>query len=601
MELFFYDQLPAAKTGWYCHYDGNQQDAPSWSFLNILPVVRENESQWLKSFEAWHVQVSNIATRLNPWWWTVSASRLMSWHPASLKPLFFALALIQALRKKSISSIVILGAPPEVIRYFQELAPGWKISKPRKAMPFLPRAKRTLQALKKRYWVTRHYARLVLRAISNLFRRSPPHPEAQVIAYSHVLGLNNLKATGDHFFGRILGPKPLVPGLKTLWLYTIDADHPDEETSVSHHLSSLGCHFAFVNSFLKLQDIAVIAWRALACIRFRPRIERLSPPLEIDGFTSRTFVHQFFRDHANMRGFEPVLEIQLYLAFRRILAWGNTRLLVYPYEEKGLERAILRAANESSPPPITVGFTPALHHPGFLYLSDRLPYASPPPKPQWKAVTGPATLRWITAHFGVKQDKIFCVGSPRHRMPLPPPQKNHAGPLRVLLLVGRGHELIRFADWIGRMPNLLKGCELLVRKNTRSWLDQQAIGMQRIEKAGIRLKPSFGNFEDQLQWTEVSLFCSTSAGIESMLAGRATIYLDLNEYFSLDPISGKDPDHITPRADSPEKLKELLKKIRQMDTGGYQELISNQIGFATEIYPPLDLSPFAKILERPQS
>ena len=128
MQIIVKSKLPQGSSGVYAHYHHKNFKDDSWDYIDVRRHVYKNENKWLDYIDNWHAELSKVALDYCKWWWFLNCSRLMSWHPPVLKPLFYAYALIEIIEKKDIHKIVLIDCPQDVIYYIKEFRPNIKIS-----------------------------------------------------------------------------------------------------------------------------------------------------------------------------------------------------------------------------------------------------------------------------------------------------------------------------------------------------------------------------------------------------------------------------------------------------------------------------------------
>ena len=124
MQIILKEQLPEGDSGIYSHYNHKIIKNNKWKFLDVRMHVSKKESIWLDYIDNWHSNLSTVAIKHTRWWWFLNCSRLTSWHPPLLKPLFFAYALIELIEEKNIQKIILIECPQDVIYYIKEFRPN---------------------------------------------------------------------------------------------------------------------------------------------------------------------------------------------------------------------------------------------------------------------------------------------------------------------------------------------------------------------------------------------------------------------------------------------------------------------------------------------
>jgi hypothetical protein len=567
MTLRFVDEVPPGTTGPYVRYSLEPIEEAQARYIDIAQVMNTHQAKWLDSLEAWHSDLSQSAAKLTPRWWWSSASRLTAWYPANFKPLFFALGVLQAARDLD-GELIIAGAPEETREYLLEAQSGDE-SGVATAMRTAPPPNPWRLALS-----------LAARILAGKARGGPKPQRSDVLAFSYTLRGDIFAQQDDHYFGSSLDHIDIP----VRWLYYLDT--LGDRGQVELKLSTQNRSFDFFTDFLSLRDIPAIFKEAAAVITaLRPLREEVRP-LQIDTFKSHAFARRFIRDF--VLAYPPYLEAAIHRGATRALESSGARTLLFPYEEKGIERALIDAARRVHPPVRTVGFAHAVYNDGHLYLKNRSG-SSAPPRPDAIASTGPAAARWHATYNGTAP---IVIGSPRHVPAARPPQRT--GALKILFTVGYGYELERLAAWCENKSGLFADCELLIRQYPYGWSDSQDRGAQRLKVAVSTARVEVGNLETQIQWCDAVLFASTSAGIHAMLRGRPGIQAALHDTFVANPLAGK-----TEAVESCKDATELslaLARLRALTPEEFASAATAARTTAETIYAPLDTAAWRRTL-----
>ena len=608
MHLIFVEELPAHKSGKYAHYEHWRMAGEEWEYCDIRKYIGQNQERWLDQVDHWHAQLSRLMLRHTPWWWFMPASRLIAWYPPIFNPLFFAIAVIEYCETSNLEELYLVKCPTEVCNYIKELRPRFGISLIRPAeggrsktgkepSPWKRYVRSALRPLVGHHTTYLRYIEKLIRLTLRCLWRNQEAKKierAKLIVYSYVLAKNVSAGGGDHFFGNMFDHIPHLDKEDILWLYF--SGLRKEKGKVDQHLTSLGFRFIILQHLPTFSD-AIKIWQICIHLYYRLRWSKKElPDLKVNGYKSSLFTKKFFNEF--VRNTLPIDELATYFAVKRLLENSNALAIVYPYEEKGLERALLRSCREVSRPVHTIGFAHALYNQGFLYLRNQSPNFVNSPRPDVIASTGPAARNWLIHWAHVHPDRIQVIGSPRYAEPLLPSQDHdrRQACLRVLILIGQGYELNVLVNYVEEVGNLFDRCELLIRKHPHDWDKEQAEGIVLLRKQLKNMRVEGGALNDQISWCDVAIFSSTSAGIEVMLKGRMAIYLELHNFFVLDPLYGKGDLSQVERCATPQELRETLTRIRKMSDEEYTLSVRKQREFAAQIYAPIDKKVIAQLV-----
>jgi hypothetical protein len=588
MHFILAEALPINGAGHYAHYRHRRVAGNGWAFADIQKVISQNQERWLDDVDRWHAELSWVMLSCTPWWWLMPASRLVAWYPPVLNPLFFAMALLTYANHCRIAEMYLVGCPPEIGEYLRELDKDVCISTSGDAKTTVQRGGdgpglNLLRSVKKL---------LVLGRQCMGKKNRIPAGDVNLIVYSHILNATFSDGAGDHFFGRMFDDLAGTERGGVLWLCHTAVGMTKQIENDLH---------ARTHPYLLRSDILSAAdfmKSVRACVGIAASLRKAGkslPVLKVGNFQSALFPRIFFSNH--ILNILPVEELALYRVMKKLLRLSVAGRVTYPYEEKGLERAILQACREHDRPVQTIGYAHAVYNPGFLYLRNREDTRVNSPRPDLIAVTGPALRDWLIRWARVKPERIVAAGSNRYSDPLPRESvgsvtENH---LRVLVLIGQGYEVHSLANFVEEVPDLFDRCEVVLRLYPYGWDEEQKAGVARLRQWFPNLRVEGGALSAQLSWCDVALYASTSAGIEAMLRGRLGIYTALHDFFVLDPLAGKgDPAQVA-RCESPRELRAALRKVQGMSPAEYEAAAAQQRRFALGIYaPPVtgDANPF---------
>lgn len=564
--------------GPYVHYD-NRNLGGNWQLIDLGPIIRAHQDEWFVAVDRWHRAVSRRAARMTPAWWLFPDSRLMAWHPLDLHPLLFALGVMRWCEERQPARLHIVGAPAEAVTYLSE----WKevragrirlrIDEAPPAKPRISRAARWKPTLRK--------SLSILRRPLVGGRSRPKLGEARLAVVSFALSVSAMPHVGDHFFGRVLDGPEMASRGGIRWLYLLSWFN--EREAVRDACRDLGRVAAFDFELVRWFDLPGIVWEFVrARMRLRS-LPRTAPPLEVESLVSRTFPENFFSETAALLQ-APLPELLVHRAMRRFLREVRPSVVVYPYEEKGLERAILQACAEHGSAITTVGFAHAALNRGHICMwrQDELGR----PSPSRIALTGPAVLEWALGRGELPKERLEVVGSPRAQLAnYSAIERSGGDSLRVLFICGFGFEMTQLATFAEDVAGLFDGADLTIRRYPYGWFEEQDASIARLRALGIPFDVDDSPLADQIEQCDVVLFIATSAGIEAMLAGRVCIRM-VGAIYDPDALEAKDPDGAVPQCATADELGTALRRIRGMDSRAYAQAAQRQREVAERIYSP---------------
>lgn len=567
------DQVPAGVSGVCAFYDGRRVDTPGVSALDVRDACHRAQATWSRDLVQWHDAVVARAAEGSPWAWCCAGSRLHVWQEP-VRSLLFALGVARCLAAQTPAPerVYLVGAPRQAVTYLEEL---------------LGQAPRRSSAAAGRFWrMARRLAIDTLTVVRKKVgaRASTVAAPGDMLVYSFGLSADAIRDRGDHFFGVVFDQPPFHAS----WLYVLE--DPARQQAIADALEARRRDAAFDHGIATWGDIMWAWWTAARVAMTMTRVARQAPAFTCaEGSTAA-----FTRDYMDRQFCEvpPVGELVTYRAVARRLATRPPRVLCYPYEEKGLEHALLLASAHSGKDVTTVGFAHAAYNSGLLYVHEAGSSEARPPRPTVIVTGGEGVAGWFQT-FGHRQDRLTAVGSPRWLpQELPPRAAVPGAPLHLLFITGFSHELRVLAEWIREHPDAFSNCLLTVRPNPTAWQDEQSDVLPALAAWPFVQVSRDQPLHAQFAASDVVLFCSTSAVAEAVGAGRVAVYAEFSDLWVTHPLEGKPFAEAVPHCRVADELARVLSDIRSMTGEAYDVMLERQRRAAAQVYAPFDPQKF---------
>ena len=595
MKIIITNQLPESGCGVYAHYHHKRIGKNDWQYLDVRNYAVQKQKKWIDNVEDWHVQLSTVSLKHTKWWWILPSSRFSSWD-FFLKPLFFSLSIIEIIEKNKYNELYLIQCPSEVIDYLREFRPCMNIKQSR--FSYLSFILRKLWRVFYKSMLTQQFKLLIktfylFLKVKRSSMTKPKTNDIKLVIFSLFLNIEVMETKRDHFFGKIFDS--VSKANTTMWLYESSLKK-DKEMSIEKYLQRNNITYVIFHSLMKIGDIYKI-WLICARIIFELKhLEKKLPTILVNKEQSEMFPNLFFYQRVLH---SPITELCLYFSVLRLFnMFPNIKTFVYPYEEKGLERAILMACSKTTNKIKTIGYAHALHSTGALYMRRQKEDSTNSPKPDFIAATGPRSAKWQIDWAKIPPEQIKIIGSNRFISPIPlkSTAQERTNCLKVLILIGLQHEMSILENYIESDNFIFENCELWIRKNPFGWIRRQNQAIENIEKKIKQIKTDEAPILSQFEWSDLVIFSSTSAGIEAMLSGRYTINLELHDLIKVDPLEYKGDISSVMRCSSSTELKNALMEVRNMDQKEFLESINNQINFAKQIFHPVNQELLNKLI-----
>lgn len=501
-EGVIFDYHYAVSSGNNCHYDPRE-------------IISLKQDKWLKSILNWHATLSKKTAIKTEFWPLSHGSRIINWSTVSdfnLKPLLFSASILDYLNTHKTKLILIKNCPREVKAILGENAISNNIK-----TSFLKKCEQTCFTLKAEcnFWINLFRQALAcfikIRALDAPISRG----SYELIVFTQLINSEIVNNEGDHYFGRNFD-KIRDAQDKVFWVYS---DFKFEKLKeIASSLNREQC-FLFENitfSILFSSIIEAISFKKIINVELKEM-----PIIEIDGIKYNSFTRKF-SDKLILE--QPIIvELVANKIIKKFFKFMEAKSVIYPYEEKPIERSLLLACKESGENINTIAFAHAAYSDGHLYAYRKQDLI---PRPFQIAIVGEIQRKKFE-ELGWDLSQTLVVGSPR--------RKNIGafikGNSNVLLIIGYGFELRNFYNWIDANKALrgIKNYKFIIRKNPHSWVKEQKYYEKKLKNLGVQFTDNNESLNDSLSKVQFVLYESTSAAIESSIAGKLIIKIQISD------------------------------------------------------------------------
>ena len=544
----------------------------------------------------WHASVCKVASKKTPWWWILPSSRIILFYPPVFEPLLFTLGILKLCENLPSNDLFLIGCPKEYSYYIRESKPAFNVIVEQKKISISSKIKEKLAAFKKIILFIIRFALLFLKSLKYSLHKPLKKITAKTLVFSYYFGIQNLEKIGDHFFKDMLYDLPGFKKNDIFYLYFNSSNESQSEQKIKKWMDEKALSFATIESLLRLTDCFRILARYLLIIYQLRKVRDLIPAVTINGLKSYYFSIYY---HQTMIMDPPLFsELSVYYATRRLFGHLTASSILYPYESKGIERALLKANHDNDSHCKTIAYAHAIYNQGISYVRHHHDELVGSLKPDLIVCTGERMKNWFSCWGKVDPEKLIVIGSSRYLPPLPHNENStfRAQALKVLFLGGLEHELEKLALLIEEDPSLFEHCHLMIRSYPHAYKNKQKKQINYIQSLNQNIIEDCRPLMEQIKDCDVVMMSSTSAGVEAMLSGRPLIYIDLHGFIDLDPFANKGDLSPLIRCIQGSELKEALKKIRNMNQFEYATFVKNQIYLAEEIFSPPDKTKIAQTL-----
>ena len=581
MKIIFRQNIPDDINKPFGIYQYDEVAAQNQYYIDIRGIVRENSWNWLDEVQASYSDVSKGFLRYTRLWWLTGMSRLDVrpwWQESLVKPLLYANAVLEWIRlTPDVKEIMLVGCDPMVAAYLkefdEELILEGKRKVPKYLYIFFQAIKHSVLALIKilmeAYRIGKHH----------MFKRSVNIEFSTIVLYELVPGLS-VTSGYKYFYGSLFDS---VKDMETESIGYCCIEYTGSNIKRDRAELTKSNSVFFLFDSMSVSDLAVSILKNIYIILVTSIVAFTKIRCPISGSLSlRFWPNYLFQEMGRV----PCLNaICAYTALKSLLKQSpQCKLVVYPYEEKGIERAILFACQKYGIR--TIGYTPHPQYRSALSLRDNTNPLQP--KPSRYAVCGSAYVDYFTSWGKKNRNLISIWGSEKsHRSNVDMHEINRSH-LKILLLLSHPNELKVFYSWLRADSRISHSvaytCRFYKAASVREFENVFALMMKEFNC----IRESKGQLDEDLKQCDMVAFCGTSAGPLSVNRGYLGMYLDLNDFLEINPCFD-DLDAMLP-CGSAKEFAYRLSEIRGMDDDSLMKMHQRQLSLVERIFSPVQIS-----------
>ena len=261
----------------------------------------------------------------------------------------------------------------------------------------------------------------------------------------------------------------------------------------------------------------------------------------------------------------------VYKAVGRFIKKYTPKVLMYPFENKSLEKMILLAVKDSSDSVKMVGYQHTSVNPKHAStLLLREGEAQYTPLPDKIITVGTITKNYFETYGNYPSGILVAGGALRQKGCKRLPRQN-SQMIRVLLALSSSQdELNQSVEFFKKVMQHVPDLELGIRPHMAFPLTilPKAL-LQWINENEHVLDLSNTLLEDNLNWCSLTAYVSSTVALESLMRGKPVINFPIAEVVPSDPLMGEVPFHW--RVDNDLSMAEVLREVHQMSANDYEE------------------------------
>ncbi len=489
--------------------------------LDLSGQIRANRDRVRAAFVAWLGGINAARASLTWWAHTTSAKNLLS-SPLGNQVLEL-IALQNLLGSANTTQIGVVGATHGQIEVWRNLANQLKAKVQVTDSTRLPETLRFpfLRIL----W--QFFKTLAIWSV--YMRPARAAYGADIIVLTYVD--RNFRGGGDAFFGQLAGHLAKTTA-KSSVLHLAYIQGPYRRI-----LGALGAsrefRYAALFAELHLSDIGWALAYTLAALKRAYQWPRL--PM-LDGIDFEPVMRRSLLWDLVKGGY-----FQNLLVYRAAVRVGERLApehLIYPYENKSLEKMLLLGLYSKASACRTIGYQHTSVTPRHTTLLFARGEAARTPLPNRIVTAGDITLGWLKA-YGYYPDGILRSGPALRQIKRSPhSRRSRANPDKVRVLFALSSslaELHKAALWLLDAAKEKPSWEFAIRTHPEFPLEYLPENIRCTVEARA-MDFSSTSLDENFQWCDVVAYASSTVALEALMAGRPVVCIDLGELLDPDPM-----------------------------------------------------------------
>lgn len=266
------------------------------------------------------------------------------------------------------------------------------------------------------------------------------------------------------------------------------------------------------------------------------RVGRWPAPVPLEGLDLEPLLRESLRE--DLAGGNYFAVLLIHRAARRLAARTRPPLVIYPYENKSLEKLLLLGLREGNPGGRIVGYQHTSVTPRHTTLVFAPGEAARTPLPDRVVTLGEVTRAWLEANgrypagllvegFALRQAARTALA---RRKPAP-----GDSPRVLFVLSSSIAELAAAARWLLEAARLRPSWQFALRPHPEFPLVRLPDAL-RTGLASRARDLSGMPLEENLLWADVVVYASSTVALEALMAGRPVVNIDLGEPLDVDPV-----------------------------------------------------------------
>lgn len=283
-----------------------------------------------------------------------------------------------------------------------------------------------------------------------------------------------------------------------------------------------------------------------------------------------------------------------YIAMKIFLEQTAPETLIYPYENKCIERMILKAISDVSPKTKTVGYQHAVLTPKHIHMFLAKGESQNLPLPDKIITNGPHTARMLNKLGNYPEGRITAGTALRQTSTVPDNFIKDQPPKRiknVLLTLAEGSE--EYNKAFAFLKDIQKNNEtdgINFRIRLHPGIPYDPFKNETLIKGIKCKKDTVSSLLESVYWADVVMYASTSVAAQAMTMGIPVIWMDLLDFWGTDPITANNT--LRWKLHSPGDWSKIISNIVLLPESDFGQRMKHSNKFVSECFcqDPVDIT-----------
>ena len=253
--------------------------------------------------------------------------------------------------------------------------------------------------------------------------------------------------------------------------------------------------------------------------------------------------------------------------------------MLFPHEEKPAEHAVLMEIAATEQKVMSVGFAHVVHNHGLLHFRNHQSRLANPPRPTEIATTGPDAQDFLVDNFGLPIDMLPVIGSPKYVEPVARSFKEK----RFIFMMSDHTEIMTLLRFLREDFPFYSDLSLAIKPYPFAHQRSQAKAIHEIKQNLPNVKLFTGSLDEALNWANITVFNSSSAGVEAILSGAVGVWANFDPVIRRSAIADRELENFVTQCWTGSQLKAEMLRLAKMNWAELEYIFRHQVTAAERI------------------